>query len=134
MLADYVAYHSVRKMGRDFTPGKGPYVFLSGKSRTFLEKVIGREVWVVTGTPGPDGKTIFRLAAVYTPDEVTQGSDVFLVKGTRGHGFKPPIELNDLPWFESLYREQHNFSYGMSRIRDENVIQALYALLPKKRR
>jgi hypothetical protein len=129
-MNNYVAYHSTEVMGYEYGQGKrtGEFGFLSRKSRTYLDKAIGCDVWVVTGTRDKARRMIYRLAAVYQPDAVREHGDRFRVVGKRGRIFKPPVVLNDLPWFQTLLREQNRFSFGFSRIQSEVVIAALRGL------
>ncbi|HOB99512.1 MAG TPA: ASCH domain-containing protein [Verrucomicrobiota bacterium] len=129
-MNNYVAYHSTEVMGYEYgrAKGKGGFAFLSRKSRTYLEKAIGSDVWVLTGTRNKARKMIYRLAAVYQPDAVKEYGDAFQIVGKRGRIFKPPVALNDQPWFQVLLREQNRFSFGFSRIQSEVVIAALNAL------
>src|SRR4030095_12007623 len=106
----------------------GTYQFFSRKRRTYLEKAIGSDVWVMAGTRDANGKLIYRLAAVYIPDEVRDYGDGFVILGKRGHSFENPVELNGLPWFSTLFREQNRFSFGFSRIQAADVVAALHVL------
>ena len=126
---EYVAYHSVEVMGRDYkTTGKS-FSFWSGKTKTYLEKSIGSNVWVITGKRDGKKVMIYRLAAVYTPDAVSEDGDGYLITGSHGHVFTRPLELNALPWFVVLLKEQNRFSFGFSRIQSAEVIAELNALL-----
>jgi hypothetical protein len=125
---DFVAYHSTALMGYEYDPTKGPFRFYSRKSRTFLEKSIGCNVWAITGTRDSNHTMIYRLAAVYTPDQVRGSTDAFQIVGKRGYVFKKTVELNGLPWFPVLLCEQNRFSFGFSRIHNPGVIKALHRL------
>jgi hypothetical protein len=134
MADDFVAYHSTRVMGRAYRPVTGEFAFFSRKSHSFLQKVIGGEVWAITGTQGASRRVSYHLAAVFTADDVLERGDACSVTGSGGHIFRPAILLNALPWFEVLVREQNNFSFGLSRIRDPGVREALHGLLPPRHR
>jgi hypothetical protein len=125
---NYVAYHSADVMGYEYSPRNGRFRFISRKHRSYLEKAIGCEVWVVTGMRDQKRTMIYRLAAVYAPDAVKVCRDEFHIVGRHGHVFKPPVPLNDLPWFQLLFREQNRFSFGFNRIRSDAVIGALSRL------
>ena len=127
-MNNFVAYHSTEVMGYEYRLGKGDLVFLSKKTRTYLEKSIGCDVWVVTGTRDASRKMVYRLAAVYQPDRVEKYQDRFQVCGKRGHQFKPPVVLNGLAWFDVLLREQNRFSFGFSRIQSPAIVAALNRL------
>ena len=127
--ANFVTYHSVHRMGYAYSARTSDeFSFRSNKSRAFLERAIGHEVWVIEGRRDVQGTTQFGLAAVYTPDEVADGADHLLVQGDQGREFSPPIPLNGLPWFEELVQEQNNFTSGFSEIRDPGVVAGLAGL------
>jgi hypothetical protein len=124
----FVAYHSVRKMGYDYgTPGS--LAFLSKKG-LLLKKAIGNIVWVIQGDT--DGrKTAYALTGAYVADSValeSKGSDAYVIRGSQGVDFVPPIPLNELGWFPAFLKFQSNFSLGFNRITNESVVRALLAL------
>jgi len=128
-MSDFIAYHSVRKMKRDYRP-REQFHFFSSKADGFLRNAIGSRVWVVVGRC--DGRrTHYRLAGVFTPSEVRRESDGFDIVGT-GTPFHPPCELTTLPWFSNLLREQRNFSFGFSRIRGKSIVAELERLLAEQ--
>jgi 5-methylcytosine-specific restriction protein A len=127
-MEHFVAYHSVEVMGRDYAPGKR-FSFYSRKGEKLLRAAIGATAWVVVGTR-VRGRTTYRLAGRYTPDNLEpQGDGNWVIEGS-GTPLKPPVELTNLPWFAEMKREQSNFSLGFNRIRNESVIAALDAILP----
>ncbi|MBU6410944.1 MAG: hypothetical protein KGR98_11220 [Verrucomicrobia bacterium] len=130
-MSDFIAYHSVEKMERDYQPTE-QFHFFSRKPDSFLRSAIGSRVWVVVGWR--DGRrTLYRLVGVFTPSEVRPESDGFGIIGT-GTPFHPPFEVSALPWFSDLLREQSNFSFGFSRIRGESIVAELERLLAERER
>ena len=126
---NFVAYHSVHRMGYAYSARTlDGFSFKSNKSRAFLERAIGSQVWVIEGRRDAKGSTQFGLVAVYTPDAVADSADQFLIQGDEGREFSPPIPLNGVPWFEALVQEQSNFSLGFNEIRDPGVVAGLAKL------
>ena len=127
--ANFVAYHSVHRMGYRYSarPADG-FSFTSNKSRAFLERAIGREVWVIEGRRDEKGATRFGLAAVFTPESVTAEADHAVVEGDEGREFSPPVPLDEAPWFATLLDEQKNFTVGFNEIRDASVVAGLEQL------
>lgn len=126
-MEHFIAYHSAQRMGYDYgSPGE--LVFLS-KKLGLLKKAIGNTVWVVQGIP--DGhKTAYTLCSAYVADGIapeSPSSDVYVIRGSKGTDFVPPVPLNQLGWFPSLLKSQNNFSLGFNRLSDESVILALSA-------
>jgi hypothetical protein len=71
---------------------------------------------VITGTRDKNRKVIYRLVAAYKPDEVRDCDGGLLIRGRIQHTFKPPVELNDLPWFPTLLRGGHALkSFSVAR-------------------
>jgi 5-methylcytosine-specific restriction endonuclease McrA len=126
----FVAYHNAEKMGHEYEPS-GEYSFFSRKALTFLEQTVGATVWVINGSRPGTKKTTYTLCAVYMPDEVVDAEDVefdYIVAGTVGRDFDPPIEMNPMPWFPSFLKSQSNFSLGINEIKDAVVIEQLTSL------
>ena len=124
----FVAYHNAEKMGYNYEPSGG-YSFFSRKALAFLEKTIGETIWVINGARSGRRST-YTLCAVYTPDQVIDAEDAtfeYIVSGSIGYDFDPPIELSDLPWFQGFLKSQANFSLGINEIKDETAIENLTA-------
>ena len=128
-MRSFVAYHNAEKMGYDYEPGSD-YSFFSRRALAFLEKTIGESIWVISGVRS-DGRTAYTLCAVYTPDQVFIGEEAsseYIVSGSIGHDFDPPIELNGMPWFQGFLKSQANFSLGINEIKDKLAIEYLTEL------
>ena len=127
-MEHFIAYHSAQRMGYDYG-SPGALTFLS-KKLGLLKKAIGNTVWVIQGTP--DGKkTAYTLCGAYVADSIapeSPSSNVYVIRGSQGIDFVPPVPLNQLSWFPSLLKSQSNFSLGFNRLSDESVILALSAL------
>jgi HNH endonuclease len=129
-MRHFVAYHSAEKMGYEYEP-IGEYAFFSRKALTILERTIGSMVWVINGSRSKARNMTYTLCAVYTPDEVVDANEAefdYIVAGTVGHDFDPPIELNHLPWFAGFFKSQSNFSFGINEIKDSTTIDYLSTL------
>lgn len=127
-MEHFIAYHSAQRMGYDYG-SPGALTFLS-KKLGLLKKAIGNTVWVVLGTP--DGKkTAYTLCGAYVADSIapeSPSSNVYVIRGSQGTDFVPPVPLNQLSWFPTLLKSQSNFSLGFNRLSDEATILALSAL------
>jgi hypothetical protein len=127
-MEHFVAYHSVKQMGRTLEPN-GELNFLSRK-HGLLKRAVGNTVWIVQGMP--DGKRIaYSLQGAYIADsleEIAEEPGLFSIRGRTGTDFLPPIHLNALEWFPALQKTQSNFSLGFNRISDAEVVAALLAL------
>jgi len=125
-MSDFIGYHSVERMGRDYQPTE-QFHFFSSKPESFLRSAIGSRVWVIVGTR-EGARTSYRLAGMFTPSEVQPESDGYGILGT-GTPFRPAFDVTASPWFAELLREQNNFSFGFSRIRGESIVAELQRLL-----
>lgn len=131
-MEHFVAYHSVKQMGRPYEPD-GTLRFLS-KKVGLLRKAIGGTVWVVQGSP-IGNRTQYSLMGAYEAasfEELAEEPGVYLLSGTHGRDFSPPIALNDRPWFQALQRSQSNFSLGFNRVSDPAVVRALTELAERQ--
>ena len=128
-LQHFVAYHSVKQMGRAME-SDGELSFLSRK-HGLLRKAIGNTVWIIQGSSEKRERTTYALRGAYIADsleEVSEEPGLFIIRGSTGTDFRPPIGLNNLEWFPSLQKTQSNFSLGFNRISDPEVVSALVAL------
>lgn len=130
-MEHFIAYHSAQKMGYDYgSPGT---LTFQSKKLGLLKKAIGNTVWVVQGTPNGK-KTAYTLCGAYVADNIAPenpSSNVYVIRGTQGADFVPPIPLNQLSWFPALLKSQSNFSLGFNRLSDESAILALSELQSK---
>ena len=127
-MEHFIAYHSAQRMGYEYG-APGALTFLS-KKLGLLKKAIGNTVWVVQGTPNGK-KTAYTLCGAYVADSIapeSPSSNVYVIRGSQGTDFVPPVPLNQLSWFPSLLKSQSNFSLGFNRLSDETTIDALSAL------
>lgn len=127
-MEHFIAYHSAQRMGYDYG-SPGSLTFLS-KKLGVLKKAIGNTVWVVQGTPNGK-KTAYTLCGTYIAESIapeSPSSKTYVIRGTQGMDFVPPVPLNHLSWFPALLRSQSNFSLGFNRLSDESVVLALSAL------
>jgi hypothetical protein len=130
-MRHFVAYHNAEKMGYEYEPN-GEYSFFSRKALASLEKTIGSMVWVINGSRLNTRHTTYTLRAVYMPDEQLDANEVnfdYIIAGSVGHDFDPPIELNDFPWFAGFLKSQNNFSLGISEIKDSAALGYLNSIV-----
>lgn len=129
-MRHFVAYHNAEKMGYEYR-SVGECSFFSRKALIFLEQTVGAMVWIINGSRSGTRNTTYTLRAVYVPHEVVDADDVgfdYIVAGTVGHDFDPPIELNSLSWFSVFLKSQSNFSLGINEIKDTVTIERLATL------
>jgi HNH endonuclease len=122
----YIAYHSIAVMKRDYSSPDRLY-FQTNKAETTVRGALGATVWVIVGRQ-ISSRTQFRLAGAYLPDELAREGDKWIIDGP-GTTLNPAPEVTSLPWFKVLMREQGNFSHGFNRIKSQEVIDALTALV-----
>jgi hypothetical protein len=123
-MSDYIAYHSTKVMGHEYiVPKDGHFYWWSGKSEIFLRSTIGSRAWAITSRL--DGRrSVYRLAGVFTPSELQPESGGYAILGD-GTLFQPSFDVTSLRRFSDLRREQTNFSFGFSRIRNEIIVTEL---------
>lgn len=123
---EFVAYHSSRLMGEEYWP-ETQFHFFSRKSERFLHQAIGSRIWLIVSASRPN-RLSYYLAGVYTGAEINPEGKGFGITG-QGTPFRPPFEINSLPWFRELLQEQGNFSFGFNALRSNRVIGGLRRLL-----
>ena len=104
------------------------FSFKSTRSRHFLERAIGHEVWVVEGRRDAEGQMRHALAAVFTPEQVVAEAEWSIVRGEHGRLYSPPIPLDGLPWFRELLEEQGHLRVGFGEARAPAGLAGLSAL------
>lgn len=124
----FVAYHNVDLLKRDYEENEKGFCFFTRKRRAFVDKTLGGVLWAITGKKDSNRKKKYRLAAVYQPSNIEEDGDTHLINGYTGLTFRPRPELNDLPWFAELLKEQTNFSFGLNHIKGKRIITELLQL------
>lgn len=125
IILHFVAYHSTSLMGRTLELKPNDISWYSRKSRIFLEKTIGNKVWLIQGTK-VGKQTQYELIGYYFLHGVnyTEGG-WYVVRGGEDKIIDPPVVLDDYAWFQELLRIQNKFSFGLSRIHQDDIIAAL---------
>ena len=130
-MEHYVAYHSTPYTETAFRPIGKAYGFYSRKHKNQLLEVIGNKVWMFSGTR-ENKQMVYRLHGFYIASEVSETEEderfSYLVSG-RGQLLKKPLPVSGLDWFQELYDEQNNFSFGMNRIKSSTVVAELEKLM-----
>jgi len=123
-IEHFVAYHSTSLMGYTLALKPKEFHWYSRKSPNFLEKTIGNKVWMIMGTK-VGKRTKYELMGYYFPHEVDASEEgVYVVSGSEGKIIVPFV-LDDYAWFQELLRIQNKFSFGLSRIHQDEVIAGL---------
>lgn len=126
-VSHYVAYHSVRVMGRDYAPATD-FSFLTRKPEATVRAAIGSTAWVIVGQR-VSSRMQYLLAGAYTPCKVVDEGGSWVISGP-GTPLDPRLDVTTLPWFLTLKSEQKNFSLGFNRIQSTTVIDALMKIIP----
>jgi hypothetical protein len=128
-VTGYVAFHSFARMGYEYAARPSDdFSFKSNRSRHFLERAIGHEVWVVEGRRDAEGQTRYALAAVFTPEEIVAEAEWRIVRGEHGRSYSPPIPLDGQAWIHELLEEQDRFRVGFGETRVPAALAGLSAL------
>ena len=119
-MRDFVVYHNTGKMGGD----PGPFTAVTRKA--LAEKIVGDRIWLIAGNG--TRKKVYTLASCFIVGQVSKPESAefsFLLSGTEGKVFDPPIPLNDLEWFPEFLRSQRNFRSGLQVVTDAKVVTHL---------
>lgn len=132
-MKNYIAYHSTEGMGYELEVSEGAN-FLSNKRLVDLENAVGQKIWMITGTKGQNKRKDYYLVGYYIPSEVTESTSPdfkWEIGGEEAHWLKSPIYLNDFDWFPVLFKYQGSFAFGITEIRQPEVVKALEKLAKK---
>ena len=119
-------------MGYELKPSAKGTGFLTNKSLAFLKGALDQQVWMITGVNGAGNKNRFHLVGYYITDEIKASSNhnfAYWIGGKKVTLLRKTIELNNFDWFWKLYHSQDSFAYGLSEVKDKEVIAALEALM-----
>ena len=123
-MEEYVQYHNTDRMGY-WCEGEGDDGFEVVTNVRWAPKMVGKRIWLIGGDGKPRRYYLCYHFIVDWVEEETQGKFRYLLGGTRGRRFTPPILLNEFPWFRAFLRSQQNFRFGLRKI-DEEFVDALY--------
>jgi hypothetical protein len=128
-MEHFVVYHNAERMGRRLQPS-GRLNFLTTKSAGLLRQGVGNTVWVIQGVK-LGSRTSYTLVGAYIMDSFEPSAEeprVYTIHGSAGVDFEPPIQLDDIPWFPALKKNQGNFGLGFNRVSDPDLVRSLVAL------
>ncbi len=123
-VEDYVQYHNSKTAGisclkLDFSNG-----FRISTSKS-VAKLKGNRVWLIGSEEGKPKQyylcNYFIVDQIGTADKKSRFK--YIVESKRGIPYKPPILLNNLPWFAGFLKSQQNFSFGLRRIEAKYVTE-----------
>ena len=133
-VENFVAYHSVRTMGRTLSSVERLHFY--SRKLGLLTKALGQKDWVIQGLPqGKD--TSFELVGCYVAESVSSvvGEEgLHVIEGGRVDLLVEPVRLNDCDWFGALKESQANFSLGFNRVSDDTLVRSLEALIGTQQR
>ena len=131
-MKHFVVYHNKNSMGYELKPSCHGTGFLTNKSLTFLRTVLDQQVWMITGINGAGNQDQYHLVGFYITDEIKESSNhnfAYWIGGKKVTLLKKTIELNNFEWFWKLFNSQGSFAYGLSEVKDKEVIAALEELM-----
>ncbi len=131
-MDDYVQYHNSEKRGvscLEFTEDDG-FGIVTNKPVSRL--MIGNRIWLIGGIGKPRKYYLCYYFLVDNIIESSEGDFRFIVDGQQGTFFKPPILLNDFPWFKDFLKSQQNFSLGLRKI-DKAFVNELEKVVSSKK-
>lgn len=123
-MKHFVRYHNTDEMGYWCDEVKNPFYVVANRSTSYLR---AGTVWLIAGTgeQSKNRKSYF-LCSSFVVDEAgptESGAFSFYAKGSTGKTFRPPVQLDALPWFPAFRRSQGNFGIGVSEIKPEYVAE-----------
>lgn len=125
-MKDFIVYNNPDSVGELYK--KAPLSVFTNK-RVSAE-VVGGRVWLIAGG-GSRQKRDYFLRCWFFIDEVASGSEhgfATCVRGVEGKVFDPMIPIDQDEWFRKLKKDQGNFAFGFSPIKDETAVSELEKL------
>jgi formylglycine-generating enzyme required for sulfatase activity/tetratricopeptide (TPR) repeat protein len=114
----FVCYHNVEAQGLSLA---GKDLESIGTSKP-VERLMGKTVWLVSGEGTPRRYDLTHRFVVDEAGPNPEGGGYF-ARGKQATVFRPPIPLNDKPWFRDFQRSQSNFSLGVQPIKEKYVAE-----------
>jgi len=123
-MRHFIAYHNVERIGRRLAEGDPHGV----DTKKPVAQLIGEYVWFIEGL-GSAPKEYFLSSLFVVTDTGPSASDAFRNEASGpGHTFVPPPRLNDLSWFQELFRSVAHFSTGLQEVTEPRLIEELTCL------
>jgi len=122
-MKHFIAYHKIDVYGPYNNHGHITFRHFSSKSPKYLRRALGQTVWVLSGEI-LNGRKVYKLCSKYTPKRIVEKEDARSVEGS-GIEFNPHFEVTRFSWFQELFKEQQNFSWGFNEIKNQRVIKNL---------
>lgn len=117
-MNQYVVYHNRAKQGT-LTSVEGAFIARSKRSSSHS---LGKRIWLISGEGQSTPKSYF-LQLTFVPEESMQEGEWNVLRGRWGTFFRPPVQLDFLPWFAEFFRSQANFSLGLNPIGESYLPQ-----------
>lgn len=126
-MKDFVVYNNPDTVGELYK--KEPLSVFTNKRVS--QDVIGSRVWLIAGAGKPRR---YYLRCWFFVDNVSSGSEhgfATRVSGVDGEVLDPMIEIPRDEWFLEFKKDQGQFAFGFSSIKDTKTVRYLERLLPK---
>ncbi len=126
VLKHFVVYHAPDKRGFSIHDNP-PKSIVTNRP---VKNTIGNRVWLVTGEGKPRR---YFLASTFVVDHIgTDGPAGFpnSASGEIGQTFRPPLAMDDEPWFPAFLKFNGNFAFGLNEFTSRpEFIEGLWRLI-----
>jgi hypothetical protein len=120
-MKDFIVYNNPDTVGELYK--KAPLSVFTNKKVS--RDVVGSRVWLIAGG-GDRKKREYLLRYWFVVDDITSGREhgfATCVTGSEGQVFDPMIPIEQEEWFLKLKKDQGNFAFGFSPIKDNEAVE-----------
>lgn len=123
-MRHFIAYHNTEKIGQPLCDGN-PLRLITTRR---IQHLLHNAVWFVQGDgTAPKSYSLGSVFVVAEVGETTEAKFSLFAEG-QGHVFQPPVPLNELEWFKSLFKAVAHFSLGVQELKEERFVEGLIQL------
>jgi hypothetical protein len=120
-MKHFVFYERAESVGA-FKLSEEPFSVIA---KLGVKDLVGNALWVIRGEGDPRQYFLYSVFIVKNLNSIVIPKGRYLLEGTDGISFSPPIRIDQFGWFKLFMKNQRNFSMGVREIRERESIMQL---------
>ncbi len=124
-MEHFVVYQNIERMESSLEVGR---LRVQGRMRGQLLGALNNKLWVISNNK-VRGRARYLLHGAFVAGTISEAlSGDYLIDGTEGIDFDPPISLDDLAWFGATKGARSGLRNGINQIADSSLIDHLLGI------
>lgn len=120
-IRHFVSYHNPEVLGVGFKKVNRWSVLANKRVRDLA----GDFVWMVGREADATDYFLFGRFRIDADGPGDHAEYKYRISGTSGLWIKPPVKLNEMPWFPTLLQKSANFNTAFLAVTDETILDGL---------